>query len=195
MIIGSRIPKEYVRVKGAGQATFGPGIDPWETAAYDIALLNAGIENCNIVAYTSVIPPEAEEIPLQLAIDSGYLHHGMVLECIKSQVNGNQGDHICAGVGTCHVYQRKCLGIGTRSELVHIGGFAAEYEGHGSPERAKDALEEALDGIVERRYGRNPDYVIKDHEYTIQDLIVDDDYGCVVVALGFVRFVVLDYDK
>jgi len=192
MLIGARIPKEYVRVKGAGQATFGPGIDPWETAAYDIALLNAGIENCNIVTYTSVLPPESMEIPLQDAIDLNYLHHGMVLECIKAQVNGNQGDHICAGVGTCQVYHRNPVDMG-REELIHIGGFAAEYEGHGSTERAKEALEEALDGIVGRRYGQNPEYIIKDYKYTLQDLVVDDDYGCVLVALGFVRFIVLDY--
>jgi hypothetical protein len=35
----------------------GGGTDPWETGSYDLALEEAHIENFNIVAYTSVIPP------------------------------------------------------------------------------------------------------------------------------------------
>ena len=95
--IANRIPTRYVVAIGTGQSNFGPGDDPWETTDYDIALLQAGIENCNIVKYTSVIPPEAHQISLEEARDEGLLHHGMVLECIMAQVNGSQGQHLCAG--------------------------------------------------------------------------------------------------
>jgi len=124
-LIGCRIPHEYVVVAGAGQSNEGPGLDPWETCAYDLALLEAGIENFNIVKYTSVLPPESIQITLDEAIQRGLVHHGAVLECIMAQVNGDQGDHICAGVGRAQVYRRE------GDETVHIGGFAAEYEGHG----------------------------------------------------------------
>lgn len=183
MIVGARIPKEYVVVTGVGQTSFGPGIDPWETAAYDLALLDAQIENCNIVEYTSVLPPEAVEISMDDAIAQGYFHHGMVLECIKAQVNGDQGQHICAGVGRCQVYD---------AEGEHVGGFAAEYEGYGSENLARKKLKEALHGIFMRRYA-GKDYTMGEIELTTRDLVVDEQYGTVLVALGFVRFITLDY--
>lgn len=190
MITGARIPKEYVRVSGAGQSDFGPGIDPWETASYDIALLNGGIENCNIVVYTSVLPFQATEISLKEAYDKGYMHHGMVLECIKAETKGNKGEALCAGIGTCQVYQKQPDG-----EEVHIGGFAAEYEGPGSEDNAKRELELSLKGIIDRRYGDDPNYIARDFEYTVRSIIVDKDFGCVLVALGFVRFEVETYEE
>jgi len=183
--IASRIPKKYVVVSGAGQSSFGPGIDPWETAAYDLALLDAGIENCNIVKYTSVIPPESEVISYQEAYDLGLFHHGMALECIMAQVNGNQGQHICAGVGRAEVF---CDG-----KLV--GGFAAEYEGYGSQKLAEKKLKEALAGIFERRYKKHAGFWMDNMEFTTRDLVIDEQYGTVLVALCFVTFLVPQIDR
>lgn len=183
----SRIPLDYVIVKGAGQTSFGPGIDPWETATYDIALEKAGIQNYNVVKYTSVIPPESNQITMKEAKERNLFHHGMVLESIMAQVNGTKGQHICAGVGTIQVYESIDAPTGGTQKGKHIGGFAAEYEGYASPTRAKELLNEALKGIVHRRY-RLSDVWVGEQTYTIQDLVVDEDYGCVLVALGFLTF-------
>ena len=51
----------------------GGGTDPWETGAYDLALEEAGIENFNVVAYTSVIPPEATEVLPMSAVSGACL--------------------------------------------------------------------------------------------------------------------------
>lgn len=187
--IANRIPKRYVVVAGSGQSNFGPGTDPWETASYDLALCDAGIENCNIVKYTSVIPPEAKEITLEQAELKRLLHHGMVLECIMAQQNGNQGEHICAGVGRANVYRTVEYVPGTfKREL--IGGFAAEYEGHGSVRLAEKRLEQALHGIFERRYRKDDSYELDDLKFATKDLVIDDDYGTVLVALGFVTYLI-----
>ena len=176
--MGCRIPCEYVLVAGAGQSDTGPGIDPWETSAYDLALLDAGIENANIVKYTSVLPPESKRITMEEAKNRGLLHHGMVLESIMAQVNGNQGDHICAGVGRAQVYMNS----------HHVGGFAAEYEGKGSRNLAKRCLKKALKGIFERRYGKDPAYTMDDVHIKTKDLCVDKRFGTVLVAIGFLTF-------
>jgi arginine decarboxylase len=181
MRTASRIPEKYIVAMGAGQSNFGPGDDPWETTAYDIALLGGGIENCNIVKYTSVIPKEAELISLSQAKDEGLMHHGMVLECIMAQTNGNQGQHICAGVGTFEVHNRD-------NEL--IGGFAVEYEGAGSPEKAQKMLAKSMDGLFKRRSYPGRGYHMRNKEFHIKDLVVDDKYGTVLVGLCFVSFVV-----
>jgi arginine decarboxylase len=179
--IASRIPEKYVVVKGAGQSDFGPGLDPWETASYDLALLDAGIENANIVKYTSVLPPESVEIGMGEAESEGLMHHGMALETIMAQVNGNQGEHICAGVGRAQVYD---------ADGIHIGGFAAEYEGYGSETLARKRLQQALEGIFTRRYAHREGWYMEGEEFTTQDLCVDDKYGCVLVALCFVTFII-----
>ena len=56
---GPRIPTAYVAVTGVGQSDQGIPPDPYETFSYDLALRDAGIENFNVVYYTSVLPPEA----------------------------------------------------------------------------------------------------------------------------------------
>jgi arginine decarboxylase len=53
--IGCRIPKEWI---GWGESAVGI-----ETGSYDTALHMAGIENYNVVLYTSVLPPEMVELP------------------------------------------------------------------------------------------------------------------------------------
>ncbi|MBU7027873.1 MAG: pyruvoyl-dependent arginine decarboxylase, partial [Theionarchaea archaeon] len=48
-ILGNRVPKDYFVTTGYGETNAGSGIDPWETGAYDLALLMAQIENFNVV--------------------------------------------------------------------------------------------------------------------------------------------------
>jgi len=61
-IIGNRIPFEYFLTKGKGESdAYSQGL-PYETGSYDDALNNAGIENTNVIEYTSVIPTEAKKI-------------------------------------------------------------------------------------------------------------------------------------
>lgn len=178
--IASRIPMKFFVAMGAGQSNFGPGNDPWETTCYDMALLEGGIANCNIVKYTSVIPREALQISREQAEEEGLLHHGMVLESIMAQDNGEQGQHLCAGVGTFHVYHQD----------NHIGGFAVEYEGGGSPEKARKVLGKAMDGLFDRRYKGLSGYLMSNKQFHIKDLIVDDSFGTVLVGLCFVTFAV-----
>ena len=185
--LGARVPFQYVVVSGAGQSNFGPGNDPYETASYDIALQDAGIENCNIVKYTSVIPPGAEMIPMSEAIQKGLFHHGMVLESIMAQVNGKNGEHLCAGVGTMKVMKR------TDDGSCLVGGFAAEYEGHETEDKASHILRQALTGIFDRRYGNDSSYYKTDIETHTESLVVDDDFGTVLVALGFLTFTVSEF--
>jgi hypothetical protein len=56
--IGCRIPKEYFWLIGWGESDVGI-----ETGSYDAALHMSGIENYNVLLYTSVLPPESVELP------------------------------------------------------------------------------------------------------------------------------------
>ncbi|MFZ3149645.1 MAG: pyruvoyl-dependent arginine decarboxylase [Methanothrix sp.] len=62
LVLGNRIPCEYFVTSGHNDTDLGPGDDPWETGSYDLALMNASIENFNVLKYTSVLPPESRII-------------------------------------------------------------------------------------------------------------------------------------
>lgn len=81
-VFGNRIPKAYFVTSGQGDTDIGPGDDPWETGSYDLALMEAEIANFNVLKYTSVLPPEAKEIPISEAKES--FHHGAVIETIMA---------------------------------------------------------------------------------------------------------------
>lgn len=61
----------------------------------------AGIQDLNIVKYTSVIPPESE--PVSALEARPFLRHGAVMESIMSVMHGVKGDRITAGVGRVQV--------------------------------------------------------------------------------------------
>lgn len=168
-LFGNRIPKEYFVTSGSGDTNTGPGDDPWETGSYDIALMEAGIENFNVVLYTSVLPRESEEIPIDEA--RKFFHHGAVIEVIMASVNGEKGDLLCTGVGRIQVRRI--------SDNVHIGGFAAEYEKRYndsqtvSIEEAKEEAERMLNvslmGECNRRYN-STEYEFINENFTIDCL-------------------------
>jgi arginine decarboxylase len=133
--IGCRIPEEYFWVIGRGESDVGI-----KTGSYDAALHMAGIENYNVVLYTSVLPPETVELAHLPDI-----HHGSALEgIIAVQHTDKPGTRITAGLLMAKVY--------SNSNDRYLGGFACEYVGNGSVEEAESNLREAMQQLFEQRY-------------------------------------------
>eukprot|EP00884_Botryococcus_braunii_P002155 jgi/Botrbrau1/11940/Bobra.341_1s0007.1 len=183
VLLGCRIPKDYFLCTGAGDTNDGGGMDPWETGSYDLALEQAGIEDFNIVPYTSVIPAESTEVLLQSAKPS--FHHGAVLECIMAKMNGSQGDRITAGVGMMKVRRK--------SDNHVYGGWAAEYAGHASEAGAQKTLESDLTAMFERRFkdrnGGLDDHEMMDVKYTISSIEVEKQFGTCFAAICFCSYI------
>ena len=140
IIVGNRVPYEYFVTSGTGESDAGCDGLPYETGSYDQALTNAGIENGNIVEYTSVIPTIAHEITKEEGLTR--IQWGEVIECIKAQSNGPKGSFVSAAVITTSVYDRS----GT-----YLGGFACEYAGKETKQDAEKSLAASITGIIERR--------------------------------------------
>ena len=135
MEIGCRIPKDYFWVIGWGESNVGI-----ETGSYDAALTMAGIENFNVMLYTSVLPPEAVELPHLPEI-----HHGSVLEgIIAIQHTEQPNTRITAGFLIAKVF--------VIADESYLGGFACEYAGHDSVEEAERNLHTAMNELFARRY-------------------------------------------
>ena len=85
MTEGVRFPTMAFITGGAGQADDGIPPQPFETFCYDSALLEARIENFNVVPYTSVLPKEmyGNIVPINDDIVKQF-KHGAVLEVIMA---------------------------------------------------------------------------------------------------------------
>ena len=120
MTVGTRYPTLAFHTGGAGQASDGIPPQPFETFCYDSALLQAKIENFNVIPYTSVLPKElyGNIVPVDSVVDQ--FKHGAVLEVIIAGNGAKIEDHkaIATGVGIC-------WGKNKKGDL--IGGWAAEY--------------------------------------------------------------------
>jgi arginine decarboxylase len=129
--------------KGKGESDAGSEGLPYETGSYDAALFEAGIQNVNIIEYTSVMPTYSKQISKEEGLKQ--LQWGEALECIKAQSNGKKGSKISAAVMTTSVIETKGK---------YLGGFAVEYSGSGTKQDAEASLAESVIGIIERRgYG------------------------------------------
>jgi arginine decarboxylase len=189
-ILGNRIPYEYFITKGKGESSAGSEGLPYETGSYDAALNDAGIENSNVIEYTSVIPIEAKQIQREEGIKR--INWGEVLECIKAQSNGKRGSKVSAAVMTTTIVDPKGK---------YLGGFACEYSGSGTKSDAENSLAQSISGMIKRRgYGniKGNTQMYKDNitdtgykihpgkvfEYEYLD--VKEEHGSVLVAICFV---------
>jgi len=194
IILGNRVPYEYFMTKGKGESDAGSEGLPYETGSYDAALFEAGIQNANVIEYTSVMPTESKQISKEEGLKR--LQWGEVLECIKAQSNGKKGSKISAAVMTTSVIDPKGK---------YLGGFAVEYSGSGTKEDAEASLAESVTGIIERRgYGKlkgggNLEMYkdnVTDNGYKIhpgaifeyENLKVTKKHGSVFTAICFVSY-------
>jgi arginine decarboxylase len=165
--IGCRIPKDYFWVIGWGESDVGI-----ETGSYDAALTMAGIENFNVMLYTSVLPPEATEL-----LHLPDIHHGSVLEgIIAVQHTDRPGTLITAGLLLAKVYRK--------SDQFYLGGFACEYAGNGTMEEAQANLGEAMQGLFARRYSSTL-YRLEFGKSVVRTFTPVKKFGTILVGIGF----------
>jgi arginine decarboxylase len=192
IILGNRVPYEYFITSGVGESDAGSDGLPYETGSYDEALTQAGIENANVIEYTSVIPTYAKQISREEGLKR--IQWGEVLECIKAQANGPKGSFISSAVMTTTVFN---------PNGKYLGGFACEYSGKGDKKSAEKSLEDSIAGIIERRgYGKIIDgaklyqdnktdkgYTIHPGKIFVYDsLKVKQHHGTVLTSICFVSY-------
>jgi arginine decarboxylase len=137
----------------------------------------AGIENYNVVLYTSVLPPETVELPHLPDI-----HHGSVLEGIIAVQHTNKpGTRITAGVLLAKVYRN--------SDGSYLGGFACEYNGHASLEEAEANLREAMQQLFARRY-KTKFYRLEFGKLVVRTYTPEKSFGTILVGISFASYLV-----
>lgn len=180
---GPRIPTTYFAATGTGESDEGILPDHYETFSSDIALVDAGIEKFNVVYYTSVLPPEANEVPIESV--RRHFQHGAVLETIMAKAGGKKGDTVAAGIGRVWAID---------DEGKTIGGFAAEYE-HIYMQQMVDTDIAKLDAIKQLTASLAHKLLIRglrqkgEMKFNIASIYIQKNYGVALSALGFVNFI------
>jgi len=192
---GCRFPTLGFLTGGTGQSDLGIPPQEYETFAYDSALLEAGIENFNVVPYTSVLPAALYGNIYDVNEVRSSFHHGAVLEVIMAGVGATQ-DFAAIATGLGLVWAQTQNG-------KFVGGFAAEYV-----ERFTSQIDDSIARSTSQMWLRRS----LEHELRIRNLRPytgpDDDrphmeffhnyvnlqqrFGYCLTALGFLEFKWLD---
>lgn len=132
--------------------------------AFDRALLNAGLGNCNLVQVSSIVPPHAKLIePIELPI-------GSLVFVVMARMDGNPNDEISAGIAWARI----------KSECG-IEEFGVLVEGHGNEER--EALVKKLtDMCTDMAEARG--MIVEDIKVRVEGMRVPDNYYGSVVAIA-----------
>lgn len=153
------IPKEFFITSGKAVSEVS------DLNAFDLALMRAGIEEQNLVAVSSIIPPGAEEAP------RCRLPMGAVTHCVLAQMRGRGGDRISAGIG--YAYRKD-----------GEGGYVAEAHIFGGEEAVRNELRRKV-----REMERIRGVELTEPVIIAETLDVPEGrFGCCLASLVFTKY-------
>ncbi len=168
ILVGNRIPKDYFVTKGRGESNI-----TVHAGSYHLALREAGIEMCNIMCYSSILPAVATmvEKPEQLV-------HGSVMESIMAVASKKKGQRATAGIIYGWLYDRN---TGEK-----YGGLVCEYNGSLTEEEAIKSLRSSLNELYINGY--SDEYNLGDIQVMTDSFVPKKDYGTALVAICFTSY-------
>ena len=152
------IPKEFF-------VTSGKAISPVsQLNAFDHALKNAGIAQCNLVQVSSILPPECKEGKLR------EIPEGSIIHTVMARMDGPEGTTISAGIAWAWEKNGKY-------------GLVAEAHGHTDPKSLEATLEWKI-----REMAKTRGIEVRDINCRTEFLTVPlENYGCVIAALTYLN--------
>jgi arginine decarboxylase len=162
VVIGTRIPKDFFITKGRGESDI-----TIHAGSYHLALREAGIEMCNIMTYSSILPRPQR------------LNHGSVMECIMAVADKQRGERATAGIIFGWLYDRQ-------TGRKH-GGLVCEYNGSKLEEEAREELRQSLNELYTNGY--SDDFDLRDIELISDSFVPEKKYGSCLISLCFTNYV------
>lgn len=172
LLIGTRIPKDFFVTSGVGESDI-----TVHAGSYHLALKAAGIERCNIMNYSSVLPSIANKVEKPDDFPDN-LVHGAVMETISAVANSEKGERATAGIIFGWLFNK--------TTGKKYGGLVCEYNGNKSEEGAKIQLYLSLNELFAN--GFSEEYELKDIEVITRTVIPTKKYGTALVALCFLNY-------
>jgi len=172
-LVGNRIPRTFFITKGKGQSDYAV-----HAGSYHLALHDAGIERCNIMQYSSILPKIADEVEkTEETIDS--LVHGSVMDTIMANATAEKGKRATAGMIFGWLYDKK-----TNQKY---GGIVCEYNGELTEEQCREMLQKNIQELYENGYSEK--FHLEKGKIITETIVPEKNHGTALVALCF-----LDYE-
>ena len=182
IIIGNRIPKDYFITRGVGQSDL-----TVHAGSYHLALKQAGIEMCNIMTYSSILPSIATEIARPALV------HGSVMESIISVCTVNKGERATAGIIYGWLRYKAALKFESpKIREMKYGGLVCEIFGDYSEGEIRNLLSLSLDELYFNGYSE--DYILEEPNFIIESFVPKKKYGTALAAICFVNYLVPVYE-
>lgn len=170
MMTGNRIPRDFFVTSGEGESDI-----TVHAGSYHLALREAGIEMCNIITYSSILPAIAREFR-----GPGKRTHGEVLETIQAVASVPRGARGTAGIIYGWLWEPWPDGKERR-----YGGMVCEYSGDLPPEEAADQLRQSLDELHQNGYAHMR---LEVREPLMRSIVPTKAFGTAGVWLCFTTF-------
>ncbi len=169
ILTGNRIPRDYFVSSGSGESDI-----TIHAGSYHLALKNAGIEMCNIITYSSILPGIAREVERPAG-----LVHGSVMESIMAVSTAEKGHRATAGIiyGWLH----------DRERGARYGGLVCEHNGDYSDAEIRENLTLSIQELYCNGY--SADYSLTGMNIITKSFIPEKKYGTALVSLCFVNYV------
>jgi len=161
MILASRkrllVPKKLFLTKGVGTHNA-------ELRSFELALRDAGIEKCNLVSVSSILPPECKIVSKNEGIKE--LVPGMLTFVVMARCSSNEPHRLIASsIGCAKPADPKAY------------GYLSEHHAHGETEKvagdfAEDIAVSMLASTLGMEYDENKAWDEKKEEFRISDEIV-----------------------
>ena len=125
------VPRKNLLVPKKMFFTKGVGMHKAELRSFELALRDAGIEKCNLVHVSSILPPECKVISKNEGLKE--LYPGMITYAVMSRCNGNEPHRlIAASIGCAVPADRQAY------------GYLSEHHAFGQNEKVAGDLAEDL---------------------------------------------------
>jgi len=167
--IGNRIPFHYFITKGSGQSDL-----TVHAGSYHLALKAAGIEMCNIMTYSSILPEIATEIP-----KPENLVHGSVMETILSVCTVGKHERATAGIIYSWLYYKDF-------PEKRYGGLVCEICGDYSVDEIKHKLQLSVEELYYNGY--SDDWRLGQPNFIIESFVPTKKFGTALVGICFVDY-------
>ncbi len=151
------IPKEFFVTSGEAFSSIS------QLNAFDHALKNARIEQCNLVPVSSILPPTCKEREWKK------ISVGSITHTVMARMDGEGETTIAAGISWAWERNMKC-------------GLVAEANGHMNRKVLRETLRGKINEMAEAR-----EIEIQEMSFRIEALgVPNGNYGCVLAALIFI---------
>jgi arginine decarboxylase len=155
---GFLVPRRFFVV--SGEAHDGAS----ELNAFDLALKDAGITECNLVEVSSILPPGCEEV------EPVTIPKGAITFCVMAKMAGTLGERVGCGLAWA-------WGVTAPGERY---GIVAEHHGSSEVDEIERMLLVKLERMAEVR-----GMTLEVPRTRVRSMVCQGNYGCVVATLVY----------